>query len=125
MAKGGGYICIPQENHAILLQSGELNLGGNQVKTGKIVKTVLRIFEGWTKREVKEAKLARTVQSRVGNMCDAKLKQMASMNGLKNAPICPEHVTNATCIFGPDTAVLEGKTVRRPPPRVFDEGGGG
>ena len=53
------------------------------------------------KREVKEAKLARTLQSRVANMSDAKLKQMASVNGLKNAPICTEHVTNASRIFVP------------------------
>ena len=74
------------------------------------------------KREVEEAKLARTLQSRFGNMCDAKLKQMVSVNGLKNAPIRPEHVTNATRIFGPNTAGLEGKTVRRPSPRVHEDG---
>ena len=66
--------------------------------------------------------MARTVQSRVGNMCDAKLKQMASMNGLKNAPICNEHVTNVTGIFGPNTAALEGKTVKRPSPQVLEDG---
>ena len=70
---------------------------------------------------MKEAKLARTLQSHVGNMCDAKLKQMVSVNGLKNAPIHPEHVTNATHIFGP--AALEGKTVRRPSPRVHEDEG--
>ena len=83
--------------------------GNNGVEEGKVLKTVHRNVEGWTKREVKEAKLARTLQSRVGNMCDAKLKQMVSVNGLKNAPIRPEHVTNATRIFGPNTAALEGK----------------
>ena len=49
---------------------------------------------------------------------------MVTVNGLKNDPICPEHVTNATCIFGSNTAALEGKTVRRPSPRVIEEGGG-
>ena len=56
-------------------------------------------------------------------MCDAKLKQMVNVNGLKNAPVRPEHVTNATHIFGPNTTALEGKIVRRPSPRVHtDEG---
>ena len=54
----------------------------------------------------------------VGNMCDAKLKQMVSVNGLKNAQIRPEHVTNATRIFRPNTDALEDKTARRPPPGV-------
>ena len=68
--------------------------------------------------------MARMLQSRVGNMCDAKLKHiMVSVSGLKNAPIFPDHVTNATCIFGPNTAALEGKTVRRPSPRVHEDGG--
>jgi hypothetical protein len=99
----------------VLLQAGELKKG--------VLQTVRRNFEGWTKREVKEAKLARTLQSRVANMSDAKLKQMVSVNGLKNASIRPEHVTNASRIFGPNTAALEGKTVRRPSPRVIEEGG--
>ena len=67
--------------------------------------------------------MARVVQSRMGNMCDANLKQMVSVNGLKNSPIRPEHVTNAARIFGPNTAALEGKTVRRPSPRVIEEVG--
>ena len=49
---------------------------------------------------------------------------MVSVNGLKNAPICPEHVTNAIRIFGPNTDDLEGKAVRRPSPWVHEYGGG-
>ena len=74
---------IPRENHANLLHSSAVEPGDNDVERGKVLKTVRRIFEGLTKREVKEAKLARTLQSpRVGNMCDAKLKHMVSVNGL-------------------------------------------
>ena len=94
---------------AVLLQAGEQKKRGTDIEKGQTLQTVRRNFEGWTKREVKKAKLARTLQSRVANMSDAKLKQMVSVNGLKNAPIRPEHVTNASCIFGPNTAALEGK----------------
>ena len=83
----------------VLLHSDAGDPGDNNVEKERVLKTVRRNFEGWTKREVKEAKLARTLQSRVGNMCDAKLKQMVSVNGLKNAPIRPEHATNATRVF--------------------------
>ena len=109
-------------NHVILLHFDAVDPGDNNVEKGRVLKTVRRNFEGWTKREVKEAKSARTLQSRVGNMCDAKLKQMVSVNDLKNAPIHPQHVTNATRIFGPNTDALEGKTVRRPSPRVHEDG---
>ena len=65
--------------------------------------------------------MARTVQSRAGNMSNAKLKQMVSANGLRNSPVHPEHVTNASRIFGSDGAALEVKTVKRPSPRVYTE----
>ena len=52
-------------------------------------------------------------------MSDTKLKHMVSVNGLHNSPLSPEHVTNAIRIVGPNIAALEGKTVRRPPPRVY------
>ena len=90
---------------------------------GNVLKTVRRNFEGWTKREIKEATLARILQSRTGNMSDTKLKHMVSVNGLRNSPVRPEHVTNASRIFGPNVAALEGKTVRRPSPRVHTDGG--
>ena len=92
--------------------------GDNGVKKGKMLQTVRCNFEGWTKREIKETKLARALQFGVGNMCGAKLKQMMSVKGLKNVPIHPEHVTNTTRIFDPNTAALKGKTVRRPSQRM-------
>ena len=56
-------------------------------------------------------------------MTDKNLKQMVSVNALRNSPVRPEHVTNAACIFGPNVAALEDKPVRRPSPRVHtDEG---
>ena len=120
----GGHGCHDCEilnNSVVLLESKEDKTEIADTKMDKMIKTVRRNFEGWTKREIGEAKLARTLQSRVGNMCDAKLKQMVSVNGLKNTPVRPEHVTNATRIFGPNTAALEGKTVRRPSLRVHTD----
>ena len=107
----------------------EDNVGGvnlfqsGKKKMGNMLKTVRRNFEGWTKKDIKEASLARTLQSRVGTMSAAKLRQMASVNGLRNSPVRPEHVTNASRIFGPNVAALEGKTVRRPSPRVHTDKG--
>ena len=55
-------------------------------------------------------------------MSNTKLRHMVSVNGLRNSPVRPEHVTNASRIFGPNVAALEGKTVRRPSPRVHTDG---
>ena len=80
-------------------------------KMGHVLKTVRRNFKGWTKREIKEATLARILHSRVGNMSNTKLRHMVSVNGLRNSPVRSEHVTNASRIFGPNIAAQEGKIV--------------
>ena len=43
-------------------------------KANQMLKTVRRNFKGMTKQEMKEASLAKTLQSRVGNMIDTKFK---------------------------------------------------
>ena len=52
----------------VLLHSDAVYPGDNNVEKGRVLKTVRRNFEGWTKREVKEAKSARTLQLRVDNI---------------------------------------------------------
>ena len=47
------------------------------------------------------------------------------MNSLKISPVRPEHITNASHVFGPDVAGLEGKTARRVSARVHTDRGGG
>ena len=58
----------------------------------------------------------------MGNMTDAKFEQTVSVNGLKNSPVRPEHITTVTHIFGPNVATPEGKTVRQPSARVHTIG---
>ena len=49
-------------------------LEAGRAKLNKILSTVQENFKGLTKRDIKEAILARTTQSRVGNMSDQKFK---------------------------------------------------
>ena len=83
-----------------------------------LINTIRKQFEGLTPREVKEAILTRTNQSRIGNPTDKKYKHMISVNSLKECPVRPEHITNAAHAFGPLIAGLEGKTTRRASDRV-------
>ena len=55
----------------MLLHSSDVRSRDSDVEKGRVLKPVHRNVEGWTKREVKEAKLARTLQLRVENMRDA------------------------------------------------------
>ena len=72
-----------------------------------LINTVHENFEGFTKREVNEAKMARDVQLRVGNPTDKQFNKLVSANKIRNCPILPQHIANASKIFGPSTAGLE------------------
>ena len=78
-------------------------------KINKILKTVLQNFERMTNRDTKEKILARTTQSRLGNMTDKNFKEMVSANGPNNSSIHSEHIANTAHVFGPNVAGLEGK----------------
>ena len=78
-----------------------------------LTNTIRKQFEGLTPREVKEAILARTVQSRIGNPTDKKYKHMVSVNSLKECPVRPEHITNVAHAFGSLISGLDGNTTRR------------
>ena len=77
--------------------------------------------EGYTKREVMQAKEARRAQAMMGNPSKKDYKGMASNNLIANCPITSKDVSNARTIFGPDLASIRGKTVRRAPEPVVTE----
>ena len=71
------------------------------------INTINQQYEGLTPRELKEAIVAWTVQSYMGNPTDKTYKHMVSVNSLKECPVQPEHITNAAHAFGPLIAGLE------------------
>ena len=86
-----------------------------------MVQTVRKNFEGYIKREVKAAFLARKAQAMVGHPADKKFKQMVSAKSIKNCDVQTKDVTNAHGIFGPSRPKLRGGTVRQKPQRVEPE----
>ena len=78
-------------------------------------------FEGFTKRQIKQAKLARRAQAMVGRPTDEKFKQMVSSNSFTNGRVKVRDVTNARAIFGSYLPGLGGKTTRQKPERVDPE----
>ena len=93
------------------------------------VQTVRGNMEGFTRREVKEARTAREAQGMVGHPSDRDFLGMVRANYIMNCPVTESAVKNANLIFGPDLAGVRGRTVRRPPlavqtdfvhiPRIF------
>ena len=84
-----------------------------------MIQTVRDNYEGYTKREVQEATLARKAQLNLGCPTEKEFaKMVSSSSGVSNIPIDPIAVTHARAIFGPDLPNKRGKEVRGKPDRV-------
>ena len=79
------------------------------------VQTVRGNMEGFTKREVKEARNAREAQAMLGHPTDRNFLGMVHGGIISNCPVTANTVNNAHQIFGPDLAGIRGSTGRRPP----------
>ena len=86
-----------------------------------MVNTVKEAEEGFSKRQVAQAKLAREFQAIVGNPSTHDLKAIVSSNQLANCPITVDDIERAETIYGPSVPILKGKTTRRSPDRVVSD----
>ena len=84
-----------------------------------LVQTVCANFGGFTKRQIEAAVLACKAQARMGHHANPTFKLLVS--SLKNFPVKPADITNASVIFGPYLKGLRGITVRQRPERVENE----
>ena len=72
----------------------------------------------FTKRDIKSAELARTIQDRIGRPPLRTYVNIVKNNLLPNIPITIKDILNAEQIFGPNLGSLKGKTVRSTPKKV-------
>jgi hypothetical protein len=79
------------------------------------IKTVWNNMQGFTKRELEEAKAAHKAQGMLGHPMDPKFLEMVCSNMISNCSITENTVKNANLIFGPDLTGVRGRRVRRPP----------
>ena len=86
-----------------------------------LVNTVKEAEEGYTKRQISQAKLAREFQAIVGNPSTNDLKAIVSANQIANCPITVDDIDRAETIYGPSVPILKGKTTRRSPDRVVSD----
>ena len=78
-------------------------------------------YEGYTKKEAREAKEARRAMGLIGNPSENDFKGMVSNIMIVNCPVITTAIANACTIFGPDLASVRDKTVRwAPAPVVAD-----
>ena len=82
------------------------------------VQTIRGNYDGFTRREVEEARAAREAQGMMGHPTDRDFLGMVRANMIHNCPVTASAAENANRIFGPDLAGVRGRTVRRPPEAV-------
>lgn len=70
------------------------------------VTTVAENMMGFTKREIKRAKLARDALKMLGFPSTADFKAMVRTGWIRNCPITEQDISNAHTIFGPDDQTL-------------------
>jgi hypothetical protein len=99
----------------ILVNDGEPPPPGNPITT------VRNNFEGFTKRQVKQAIQARRLMSMIGAPTEREFQELVRLNHLKDCPITNSDIIHANKIFGRDLANIRGKTVRRKPKHVATE----
>ncbi|KAL7460774.1 hypothetical protein ACHAXS_001215, partial [Conticribra weissflogii] len=86
-----------------------------------LINTIRENTEGYTKRQVDEAREARRALSMVGGPTEAEFMQMVRQNHLPQCNITHDAIKRANAIFGPDLTGIRGKTTRRKPEAVKSE----
>ena len=76
------------------------------------VSTVSKIESQYTKREIKEARIARDFQRRLASPPDTKSTEIRALNEgtIQNTTVTAEHVRRATSIYGPTLESIYGTT---------------
>jgi hypothetical protein len=80
--------------------------------------TVAQESEGFSEKQIVQAKTARDFQTKVGHPSTQDLKSVIKLNLIANCPGTTEDVDWAETIFGPSLPILKGKTTRQSPQLV-------
>jgi hypothetical protein len=78
-----------------------------------VIQTVRCEMEGFTKREVEEAKAVHEAQGMLGHPTDRKFLGMVRLNKIANFDVTESAIKNAHAIFGPNLTGVRGGTVRQ------------
>ena len=86
-----------------------------------LVQTVQENEEGYSQRQIQDAKKARDLYAKVGYPSTRDFKNIITKNLILNCPVTTSDVARADKIYGQDIHALKGKTTRtKPKPVVID-----
>ena len=73
-----------------------------------MVSTVKEESEGFSTRQIEQAKIAREFQAKVGHPSTQDLKSIVKSNLIVNCPVTAEDIDRAEKIYGPSVPILKG-----------------
>ncbi len=82
------------------------------------VQTVCKNFEGFTKKQIKQAAAAHCLMGVIASPSKRDFQGLICFIMLKDCPIKNTDIVHAHKIFGPDLANIRGKTIRNKPEEV-------
>lgn len=77
-----------------------------------LVSTVAAQKKLFSRREIKSADAARELYRKIGRPDEVEFQQILKNNLIRNCPVTTDDAKRALLIYGPDIAVLKGKTTR-------------
>jgi hypothetical protein len=86
-----------------------------------MVSTVKEESEGYSQRQLTQAKIARAFQAKVGHPSTQDLKTIIKNNLIVNCPVTAEDIDRAEKVYGPSVSILKGKTTRHTPIPVVSD----
>jgi hypothetical protein len=95
------YVFVPNNN--------------DQVTAYTMVSTVEENKRLFTAREVKDADAARALYRKLGRPSESEFQSVLRGNFVINCPVTPDDARRALLIYGPDIAVLKGRTIKKSP----------
>jgi hypothetical protein len=84
----------------------------NSVTAYTMISTVAEQKKLFTRREVQAADAARDLYRKIGRPSEAQFQTILRGGFIRNCPVTPDDATRALAIYGPDIAVIKGKTVK-------------
>jgi hypothetical protein len=86
-----------------------------------MVSTVKEESEGFSKRQIEQAKTARDFQAKVGHPSTQDMQSIVKSNLIVDCPVTAEDIDRAEKIYGPSVPILKGKTTRQTPSSVASD----
>ena len=93
-------------------------LSGVVVQECHVIDSVKENVQGYTQRELQNAKKAREFYTMCMKPTVRNLKHLVNRNFVKSCPITINNINTAEKVYGPDVGTLKGKSVRRRLPVV-------